>query len=240
MSTQDLGGVRARYPGSLREPLVVGGVATVGFFLALSQLEAPAWSWALPVLVGGALFALFLLLNPRAAVLREEGVEVERWILPARLLAFGAVAEAFWEFEIKTSLVGTGVVDSAVRLVEHSGRSLRLNPRAFVGSEELFARIGRLAVWPGHRRRLDDYREGKVVAFGQIALRPEGLGLGEFHCPWERLDRVEISPKVIVFLGKGLRRSFRLERIPYAFTFIHLLSRRGVTLSFFDGFVRTT
>jgi hypothetical protein len=221
------------------EASVVGlGTGLVTAFV-LAALHPPWWAWAIPFLVACSLFCVFLLLSPRAAMVREHGLEIIGWVSAPRSLPFDAVAEAFWEFSTHTSLAGTFVLDSVVRLVESSGRSLRLNPRAFKDAETMFARIGRQCVWPGHRRRLDAFRRGEEVAFGKLTASLTGVRIDTLGCAWSDLERVEISPVLFIFHVKGRRfgKSVRFDRVPFAFTFVQLLADQKVRLSAFDGFV---
>jgi hypothetical protein len=89
---QVLGEVRGEYPGRHVEAWVVGAVVSVGATAVLASLRPAWWSFVLPVSAGALLFGLFWLLTPRRAVLRAEGLELHRWLLPPRTLPFADVS----------------------------------------------------------------------------------------------------------------------------------------------------
>lgn len=241
MNASPLGDLRRRFPASRFEASLAGGLTGVGSAAVLAALKAPFWAAVFPVLAGSGVFALFTVLTPRAVVLRDEGLEVERWLLAARSLRFDAVVGAYWEFATRTSLFGTFILDSAIRLVDTSGRSVRLDPRAFRSAEELFTRIGRLCVWPGHQQRLADFRRGEEVGFGEVSVSQTALRFKGFTVTWAELKRVELSPVQLIFhfTGARWRRTLRLARLPWAFSLVQVLVEQQVPLTAFDGFVLT-
>ncbi len=234
-----LGDVRSRHPANRWEPWVVGCVTCGGSLFALAALNAPVWAYILPLGVGGSLFSLFLFLSPRAATLYDDGIEVQRWVLPTRALRFEEVTAAFWEFSVKTTIAGTFVADSVVRLEDRAGKSLRLNPKSFKEPELLFARLGRLCIWPGHQRRMEAFRLGDDVSFGKIFVSRTGLRVGSTSHRWEDVKAVDISPVALVIRYRGMKwpTRVRLARIPYAFTLVEIVAACGVALTAQDGFI---
>jgi hypothetical protein len=195
----------------------------------------------LVLVLGAALCAVWiaagLLSAPRAIVLREDGVEVTRWIGESKRIAFDDVDRVFYDFGVYTTDFGTRVTDYAFILEEDAGRRVRV-PGGVGDAAPLFQEIERRCVRQVRQEALAAFDQGETLKLGTLAIWRKGLSIGDRYVKWEDVKRIDASPRrvFIEIRGKLLSKSIPFASIPFPFVFLDLVQRARVPLRGIEGF----
>jgi hypothetical protein len=237
MTLAELGDIRSEHLGRNKEGWIGAPViAILGGAIVVASGGQP-WLIVMPVGVGLLWLAATTGWTPRKILIRDDGIEIHRLFRQPICLRFSDCRCIFREWTVQTTVVGTGVTDYTLKLVDDQNRVIRLSPRSIKDHEHFFTRIERLLIFPRNQQLRDSFDAGGEVAFGKITISTQGLQIGGRVATWDEIREVELSPKLLIFrFHRGLRRTFRVGRIPFPWALISIVKSQGVRLKFFDGF----
>ena len=219
------------------------GVATIAIFalfaVALTSSTVMFVLLLIAAIVGAAWVGAFLALTPTRIAVHEHGILVDRRIGRPVHLLFDDCRSVFYDYEVASTIAGTGVTSSELRLEDGSGETLTLSA-GVTEAATMFAQIDRLCVKPIAREAFHAYDAGEILRFGLVALSTEGLGVKGELKSWSDVRKVQVSPKGFWFHFRGhlLGTFVAFSKVPYAFTLVELLETAGCELEFIEGFVR--